>query len=165
MNDDLEAISQFGRIWHIRFAPTKKVSLLISLKCDLSSNPHPPLIMDDTIIPETSLIKVLRFTFDSFLLTSEPQISNILGCAKQRTGQLYHCCSLLSEQDMCILYKSWIHPILEYSNTLCSGATNTHLHSLDDLRSRIELELYRYGILACTDIRYGYHQKKPITDS
>ena len=24
---------------------------------------------------------------------------------------------------------------------------------------------YRYGFLACTDIRYRYHQKKPMTDS
>ena len=70
--------------------------------------------MDDIIIPETCPIKVLGFTFNS-LLTWELKISNILRHAKQRTGQLYHCCSLLSEQDMCILYKSWIHPILEYS--------------------------------------------------
>ena len=65
LNDDLEAISQFGRIWHIRFVPTKTFSLLISLKHDLSSNPYPPLILDDTIIPETSSIKELGFTFDS----------------------------------------------------------------------------------------------------
>ena len=27
------------------------------------------------------------------------------------------------------------------------------------------LEVYRYGFLACTDIRYWCHQKRPITDS
>ena len=43
--------------------------------------------MDDTIIPETSLIKVLGFKFDS-LLTCEPQISDILGSAKQRAGSV-----------------------------------------------------------------------------
>ena len=32
-------------------------------------------------------------------------------------------------------------------------------------KEKDQLELYRYGILACTDIRYGYHQKKLITDS
>ena len=39
-------------------------------------------------------------------LTWEPQTSDILGRAKQRAGQLYHCRSLLTEQDMCIIHKS-----------------------------------------------------------
>ena len=129
MNEDLQAISQLGKTWHIKFAPTKTFSLLISLKHDLL---YPPLIMDDTVIPETSSIKALGFTFDS-LLTWEPHISNLLRRAKQRAGQLYRCRSLLSEQDMCTLYKSWIPPILEYGNILYSGATNTHLHRLDNL--------------------------------
>ena len=30
---------------------------------------------------------------------------------------------------MCILYKSWIHPILEYGNILYSGAANADLQS------------------------------------
>ena len=87
LNEDLEAISQFGKIWQIRFAPNKTFSLLISLKRDLLPNPHPPLTMDDTIIPESNSIKVLGFKFDS-LLTWEPQIIDILGHARQRTGQL-----------------------------------------------------------------------------
>ena len=41
--------------------------------------------MDDIVIPETSSIKVLGFTFDS-LITSDPRISNMLGRAKQRAG-------------------------------------------------------------------------------
>ena len=61
LNEDLEAISQFGKIWQIRFAPNKTFSLLISLKRDLLPNPHPPLTMDDTIIPESNSIKVLGF--------------------------------------------------------------------------------------------------------
>ena len=72
MNEDLQSISQFGKIWHIKFAPAKTFSLLISLMHDLL---HPLLIMDDIVIPETSSIKVLGFTFDS-LLTWEPHKSN-----------------------------------------------------------------------------------------
>jgi len=106
-------------------------SLLISLKHDLL---HPLLIMDDIVIPDTSSIKVLGFTFDS-LLTWEPHISNMLSCAKQRAGQLYRCHSLLSEQDVCNLYKSCI---LEYGNIIYLGAVNTHLCRLDNLQCRIE---------------------------
>ena len=65
LNEDLEAISQFGKIWQIRFAPNKTFSLLIPLKCDLLPNPHPPLTMDDSIIPESKSIKVLGFKCDS----------------------------------------------------------------------------------------------------
>ena len=96
LNDDLAAISQFGKIWQIKFAPNKTFSLLISLKRDLLSCPHPSLIMDDIIIPETSSIKVLGFKFDSSL-TWEPHITDILSRARQRSGQLYRCRSLLTE--------------------------------------------------------------------
>ena len=35
LNDDLKAISQFGKVWQIKFAPNKTFSILISLKRDL----------------------------------------------------------------------------------------------------------------------------------
>ena len=40
--------------------------------------------------------------------------------------------------DVCTLYKSWIRLILEYGNILYSGAANTHLCRLNNLRSHIE---------------------------
>ena len=43
IDEDLEVMSQFGKIWQIRFAPTKTFSLLISLKRDFLPNPLPPL--------------------------------------------------------------------------------------------------------------------------
>ena len=61
-----------------------------------------------------------------------------MGCARQRAGQLYRCYSLLTTQDLIILYKSWIRPILEYGNILYSGAATTHLCYLDNLQSQIE---------------------------
>ena len=61
-------------------------------------NPHPPLTVDDTIIPESNSVKVLGFKF-----TWEPQIIDILGCARQMAGQLYHYHSFLTKQDMCTI--------------------------------------------------------------
>ena len=84
--------------------------------------------MDDTIIPETSSVKIFGFHSDS-LLTWEPQISDILVCARQWAG-------LLTQQDMCTVYKSWIHPTLDYGNILYSGAATIHLHHLNTLQSR-----------------------------
>ena len=128
LNDDLKVISQFGKVWQIKFTPNKTFSVLISLKRDLLCS-HPSLIMDDIIISEVNSIKVLGFTFDS-LLTWEPHITDILSHARQRAGQLYRCRSLLTNQDMTNIYKSWIRPMLEYGNILYSGAAATHLNRL-----------------------------------
>ena len=105
LNYDLAALYHFGLTWQIKFAPNKTSSLLISLKCDLQSSPHPPYFLNDSIIPETSTVQVLGFTFDS-LLTWESHIVRMLNCGKQRVSQLYCCRSLLTSQDLCLMYKS-----------------------------------------------------------
>ena len=48
----------------------------------LQYSPHPPLFLNDTIIPETSTAQVLGFTFDS-LLTWESYILRMLNLGKQ----------------------------------------------------------------------------------
>ena len=42
-------------------------------------------------------------------------------------GQLYRCCSFLTKQDMCTIYKSWIRPTLEYGSILYSGVAKVIL--------------------------------------
>ena len=46
-------------------------------------------------------------------MEAQSKITDILGCAKHKTGQLYHCCSFVTKQDMCTTYKSWICPTLQ----------------------------------------------------
>ena len=77
-----------------------------------------------TVIPETCTAQVLGFTFDSSL-TWESHILRILTCGKQKAGQLYHCHSLFTSQDLCLMYRLWIRPTLEYGNILYSGAAST----------------------------------------
>ena len=105
LNCDLAALYHFGQSWQIKFAPNKTFSLIISLKRDLQLLPHPPLFLDGLVIPETSTVRVLGFTFDS-LLTWEPHIVSILNRGKQRASQLYCCRSLLTSQDLSLMYKS-----------------------------------------------------------
>ena len=50
----------------------------------------------------------------------------ILNRGKQRASQLYCCRSLLTSQDLCLMYRSWIHPVLEYGNILYTGAASRH---------------------------------------
>ena len=57
---------------------------------------------------------------------------------KQRVSPLYCCHFLLTSQDLCVMYKSRIHPTLEYGNVLYSGAALSHLRHLNNLQTRIE---------------------------
>ena len=52
--------------------------------------------------------------------------------------ELYCYCSLLTSQDLSLMYKSWIRPALEYGNILYAGGAFTHLQLLDHLQSQIE---------------------------
>ena len=62
----------------------------------------------------------------------------ILNHGKQMFKQLYHCCSFLSSQDLCVMYKSWIHPTLEHGNALYSEAVLSHMQYLNNLQTQIE---------------------------
>ena len=62
----------------------------------------------------------------------------MLNRGKQRLNQLYCCRSLLTSWDLCLIYKCWIRPTLEYGSILYSGAALGHLQRLDNLKTRIE---------------------------
>ena len=150
LNCDLAALYRFGLTWKIKFAPNKTCSLLISLKHDLQPSPHPPLFLNNSIIPETSIAQIFGFTFDS-LLTWELHIVIMLNHGKQRVSQLYRCRSLLTSQDLCLMYTSWICPTLEYGNILYCGAALSHLQHLDNLQTRIECT-------CCSTFQYLLHR-------
>ena len=135
LNADLAALCEYGHHWNIKFAPHKTFSLLISLKSDISN--HPPLLLNETYIPEISSVRILGFLFDSSL-TWQEHIDSALSRGKQYLGQLYRCRSLLGSHGIATAYKSWIRPMLEYGSILYSGAAMTHLNRLDSFQARIE---------------------------
>jgi len=135
LNTDLTALYEYGKPWNIIFAPAKTSSLIISLKSGISE--HPPLFLNDIQIPEVTSVKVLGFTFDS-LFTWQKHLDNVLKRGRQRLGQVYRCRSLFDRQDISLLYKSWIRPMLEYGCVLYSGAALSHINRLNSFQSRIE---------------------------
>ena len=135
INTDLNALCQFGCPWSIEFAPHKTLSVIISLKTDVSE--HPPLFLNDYSISEVNSTNILGFTFDS-TFTWQDHIVKVLTCGKQRLGQLYRCRNLLNSHDLSILYKSWVRPVIEYGYVLYSGTAPSHLHRLDTLQTRVE---------------------------
>ena len=135
LNANLAALCEYGHHWNIKFAPHKTFSLLISLKSDISN--HPPLLLNETYIPEVSSVRILGFLFDSSL-TWQEHIDSALIRGKQCLGQLYRCRSLLGSHGIATAYKSWIRPMLEYGSILYSGAATTHLNRLDSFQARVE---------------------------
>ena len=103
---------------------------MVSLKSDISN--HPPLFLDGIQIPKVSSVKVLGFIFDSSLtLQRSTLIMYYVSHGKQRLSQLYHWRSLFGHEGIATLYKSWIHPVLEYGSFLYSGAALSHLNRVD----------------------------------
>ena len=120
------------------------INYVILLSCDyytvltLQYSPHPPLFLNDTIIPETSTAQVLGFTFDS-LLTWESYILRMLNLGKQRVSKLYRVLFPFYKSTLVFdVYRSWIRPTLEYGNILYSGAVPSHVRRLENLQTRIE---------------------------
>ena len=46
---------------------------------------------------------------------------------ENRVSQLYCCHSLLTSQDLCLMYRPWIRPTIEYGNILYFRAAISHL--------------------------------------
>ena len=65
-------------------------------------------------------------------------MDDVLNHGRQRLGQVYRCCLLFECQDISLLYKSWIRPMLEYGCVLYSGAAVSHINRLNSFQSLIE---------------------------
>ena len=62
----------------------------------------------------------------------------MLNRGKQKVRELYHCCYLLSSQDLCMMHKFWIHPTLKHGNALYFEAVLSHLQYLNTLQTQSE---------------------------
>lgn len=82
-----------------------------------------------------SLVQALEFTFDLLLMgITYTYVVRMLNRGKQRASQLYHCCSLLTNQDLCLIHIQ----ILDVSCIgvyLYSKAASSHLQHLDSLQT------------------------------
>ena len=69
LNDDWRQFLSLVNFGKSDLSQTKCFHYKFLLKCDLFATLHSTLTMDDIIIPETNSIKVLKFHFDSLLIT------------------------------------------------------------------------------------------------
>ena len=92
--------------------------------------------MDGSVLEEKLCFEILGFTFSSKL----DWISYIICIGKtasKEVGALIHFMKFISPEVALYLYKSTIHPCMEYCYHVWAGAPSCYLELLDKLQKRI----------------------------
>ena len=92
--------------------------------------------MDGSALEEKSSLKMLGLTFSSKLNWGSYIIS-IAKTASKKIGALTRSMKFLSPEVALYLYKSTIHPCMEYCCHVWAGAPSCYLELLDKLQKRI----------------------------
>ena len=92
--------------------------------------------MDGSVLEEKSSFKMLGLTFSSKLDWGSYIIS-IAKTASKRIGTLIRSMKFLSPEMTLYLYKSTLHPCLEYCCHIWAGAHSCYLEMLDKLQKQI----------------------------
>ena len=92
--------------------------------------------MDGSVLVEKSSFKMLGLTFSSKLDWGSYIISTAKTASK-KTGALVHSMKFLSPEVALYLYKSAIHPCMEYCCLVWAGAPSSYLELLDKLQKRV----------------------------
>ena len=92
--------------------------------------------MDGSVVEEKSSFKMLGLTFSSKLDWGSYIIS-VAKTASKKIGALIRSMKLLSHEVALYLYKSTIHPCMEYYCHVWGGAPSCYLELLDKLQKRI----------------------------
>ena len=92
--------------------------------------------MDGSVLEEKLSFKMVGFTSYSKLDYSSYSIS-IARTASKKIGALIHSMKLLSPEVALYLYKSTIHPCIEYCCHVWAGVPSCYLELLDKLQKQI----------------------------
>ena len=92
--------------------------------------------MEGSFLEEKSYFKMLGLTFSSKLDWGSYIIS-IAKTASKKIGPLIRSMEFLSPDVALYLYKSTIHPCMEYCCNIWAGAPGCYLELIDKLQNRI----------------------------
>ncbi|MCW4249933.1 MAG: reverse transcriptase family protein [Candidatus Thiodiazotropha endolucinida] len=121
INLDLETISKWASDWLVDFNERKTVSLLISKKHNHVN--HPALIMNNTILSESTCHKHLGLTFSNTCDWKE-HINRISETAWSRIKLLRALKFRIHRNALESMYFAFIRPLLEYSDAVWDNCTN-----------------------------------------
>ena len=130
----IEAVSNWGQMWQMKFAAEKSQSLVISRRSDKARG-NKTLYMNKHKLLENDIIEILGVSFDS-TLSFKTHIENLARQASKKVAALRRILQLLTPDGALQLYKSQIRSKLEYACLAWGGAAKTHLALLDNVQKR-----------------------------
>ena len=133
LESDLWAILDWGRKWLVDFN-ARNSQLVLFDSCNNTGAIN--VKMDDCVLEKKSYLKMLGLTFSS----KSDWGSCIIFIAKtvsKKTGALIHSMKFLSLEVVLYLYKSTIHPCVEYCCHVWACAPGCYLELLDKLQKWI----------------------------
>ena len=122
-----------GKKWFVDFNAGK--THLVSFDWS-KNNDFINMKMDGPVLEEKSSFKMLGLTFSS-KLDWDSYIISIAKTASKKIGALIRSMKFLSPEVALYLYKSTIHPCMEYCCHIWAGAPSCFLELLDKLQKRI----------------------------
>ena len=132
LESDLQDTVDWGKKWFVDFNAGK--TQLVSF--DWSNNGSIDAKMGGSVLEEKSSFKMLGLTFSSKLDWGSYIIS-IAKTASKKIGALIRSMKFLSPEVALYLYKSAIHPCMEYCCHVWAGAPSCYLDLLDKLQKWI----------------------------
>ena len=129
----VDALSNWGSAWKIKFEPTKSQTLTISHH--RQRWPLPTLSFDNVPVPESSQMRLLGVTFDQSL-SFHSHLRQLAVRARKRLGFLNKASHILDSKARCTVYKGFVRPVLEYCPLVWLGASATSLGQLDSIQRR-----------------------------
>ena len=136
INEDLENIDEWSKMWLVDFNATKTKSMIVSNKRFL--NQHPTLSFSGQQVEEVSSHNHLGVFLSSALKWKE-HITNIVIKTSQRLNMLKSLKYKLNRKALETIYKSFILPCLDYGDILYFNTFQTELDRLD----RIHMDAMR----------------------
>ena len=136
INADLGTISTWADNWLVNFHPRKTVSFLVSKKANAIA--HPTLIMNNTVLSDSTCHKHLGITFSNTLDWME-HISRISKLAWTRINLLRALKFRIHRNALERIYFAFILPLLEYSDSVwdnCSNQCKSQLESIHNEAAR-----------------------------
>ena len=133
LESDLRHTVDWGKKWLVDFNAGKTQLVLFDWS---NNNGSIEVKMGGSILEEKSSFRMLRLTFSSKLDWGSYIIS-IAKNASKKIGALIGSVMFLSPEVALYLYKSAIHPYMEYSCHVWAGAPSCYMDLLDKLQKRL----------------------------
>ena len=133
VDEDLQAVSDWGKKWKVEFEPTKTHALLCTRKKPGMDQPT----MDGKKIKFVSHLKLVGITIDS-RLNWKKMACSVASKGRSMMGAMYKMQSLLKQSDMQKVYLSFIRSKMEFGSMEYIAAAPTHLAKLDRVQRAAE---------------------------